>query len=39
MWNTVDGMVDLFPFTQMTGVFGINNRGQVAGFNRVATLR
>ena len=38
-WNTVDGMVDLFPFTQMTGVFGINNRGQVAGFNRVATLQ
>jgi hypothetical protein len=39
VWNAVDWMVDLFPMTEMTVVFGIDNRHQVAGFNRVATLQ
>ena len=39
VWTATDGMIDLFPSTQM-GIFtAINNHGQAVGGNRVATLQ
>ena len=39
LWTSAEGMLDLYPSTQMGGVSAINNRGQVVGGNRLATLR
>ncbi len=39
VWTARDGMEDLYPLTGMTDARAINNRGQVVGGDRVATLR
>jgi probable HAF family extracellular repeat protein len=39
LWTAADGMEDLYPATGITWATAINNRGQVVGGNRVATLR
>lgn len=39
VWDILDGMVDLLGSTGMSEAVAINNRGQVVGGNRVATLR
>jgi probable HAF family extracellular repeat protein len=38
VWTATDGMQDLFHFTEMNGAVRINNRQQVVGGNRMATL-
>jgi probable HAF family extracellular repeat protein len=39
IWTARGGMQDLYPLTGMTDGRAINNRGQVVGLDRVATLR
>ena len=39
LWTETDGMEDIFPVTGMASVAAINNRGQVVGDGRVATLQ
>jgi len=39
VWTARDGMEDLYSLTGMTDARAINNRGQVVGGDRVATLR
>lgn len=39
VWTAADGMEDLYPATGMTDARAINDRGQVAGGDRVATLQ
>ena len=39
VWTARDGMEDLYPLTGLTDARAINNRGQVVGGDRVATLR
>ena len=39
LWTETDGMEDIFPMTGMASAAAINNRGQVVGDGRVATLQ
>ena len=38
VWTETSGMEDIFPSTGLEWVAAINNRGQVLGYDRVATL-